>query len=178
MKIFDSIPNEPHAVLTWTSSTAVGQIRCAVINTSNKFKCPLLREFWILNFSRRILKRIFVGSTANIRNECLFSGFVGNESEGQNQQIAWELLRDSRDLFFLRYDLAQWAKGHSFLKCIPILTAYTLALETKKIFFLNWCNIKHVWFYQKHSHNSTFTSTLFQFFFSLISWLIEYLMSH
>ena len=72
-----SIPNEPRS----TSSSAVGQISCAVINTSNEVKCPLLPEFWIYNFSRRILERVFVRRIVNITNECLFSGFMGNESE-------------------------------------------------------------------------------------------------
>ena len=31
-------------------------------------------------FSLNILERVFVGSIVNIRNECLFSGFMGNES--------------------------------------------------------------------------------------------------
>ena len=59
----------------WTESTkssAVGPNHCAVINTSNEVKCPLLWEFRIYNFSRRILERVVVGSIVNIRNECLF----------------------------------------------------------------------------------------------------------
>ena len=47
-------------------------ITCAVINTSKKVKCPLLWEFWILNFSLIILERVLVGNIVNIRNEWLF----------------------------------------------------------------------------------------------------------
>ena len=43
-----------------------------MINTTNEVKCPLLWIFWIYNFSRRILEKVFVGSIVNIRNECLF----------------------------------------------------------------------------------------------------------
>ena len=43
-----------------------------MINTSNEVKCPLLWEFWIYNFSRRILERVLVRNIVNIRNECLF----------------------------------------------------------------------------------------------------------
>ena len=38
-----------------------------MINTPNEIKCPLLRKFWIYNFSQRILERVFVGSIVNIR---------------------------------------------------------------------------------------------------------------
>ena len=43
-----------------------------MINASNEVKCPLLREFWIYNFSWIILGRVFIGSIVNIRNKCLF----------------------------------------------------------------------------------------------------------
>ena len=45
----------------WTESTkssAVGPNHCAVIKTSNEVKSPLLWEFWIYNFSLRILERV------------------------------------------------------------------------------------------------------------------------
>ena len=45
----------------WTESTkssAVGPNHRAVINTSNEVKNPLLWEFWIYNFSLRILERV------------------------------------------------------------------------------------------------------------------------
>ena len=45
----------------WTESTSqqkVGPNHCAVIKTSNEVKSPLLWEFWIYNFSLRILERV------------------------------------------------------------------------------------------------------------------------
>ena len=76
LKFFDSIPDEhsQQVVRQWD------RITYAVINTTNEVKCLLLWEFWIYYFSWSILERVFVGSIANIRNECLFSGFMGNES--------------------------------------------------------------------------------------------------
>ena len=41
-----------------TKSSAVGPNHRAVINTSNEVKSPLLWEFWIYNFSLRILERV------------------------------------------------------------------------------------------------------------------------
>ena len=49
-KFFESIPDEPRA----TSSSAVGQITCAVINTSNEVKCPLIGN--LLLFSENFRK--------------------------------------------------------------------------------------------------------------------------
>ena len=79
VKIFESFPNEPQS----TSSSAVGHITCAMINTSNEVKCLLLREFSIYNLPWRILERVFFGSIVhvNIRNECLFFLVMENESE-------------------------------------------------------------------------------------------------
>ena len=48
-------------IYRWTESTkssAVGPNHRAVINTSNEVKSPLLWEFWIYNFSLRILERV------------------------------------------------------------------------------------------------------------------------
>ena len=68
LKLYDSFPDKySHQVVP-----VVGQITRAVIK---------LWEFWIYNVYRRILGRVFVGNIVNIRNECLFSGFMGNESE-------------------------------------------------------------------------------------------------
>ena len=78
-KIFDSFPYEPGLI----NSSAVRKILCAVIDTSNEVKCPLLQEFWIYNFSWRILERDFAGSIINIRNEFLFSE-PGQMSGGAN----------------------------------------------------------------------------------------------
>ena len=78
-----------------TSSSAVGQISCTVINTSNEAK--LLQEIWMHNFSKRIKKRVFVGSIVNIRNDCLF--VLG--SRGMNQSAEQiNRLRAAHDLFF------------------------------------------------------------------------------
>ena len=53
LKFFSSIPDEQslQIVRQW------GRISCAVINTSNEVKCPLLWEFWIYNFSQRIFRK-------------------------------------------------------------------------------------------------------------------------
>ena len=69
LKFFSSFSDEQsqQKVRQWS------RITCVVINTSIQVKCPLLWEFWIYNFSRRILETFFVGSIVNIRNECLFS---------------------------------------------------------------------------------------------------------
>ena len=111
LKIFSSI--------RWTESTKFGsraESTGAVINTSNEVKCPLLWEFWIYNFSRRILERVFVVRIVNIRNECLFSG-SWEWIVARNKQIDREPLRGSRDLFVPRYDSFPWTqkKRHSFL---------------------------------------------------------------
>ena len=69
LKFFSSFSDEQsqEQVRQWS------RITWAVINTSIEAKCPLLWEFWIYNFSRRILERFFVGSIVNIRNECLLT---------------------------------------------------------------------------------------------------------
>ena len=53
----------------------------------NDVECLLLWKFWIYIISQRILGRIFVGIIVNIRNECLFSGFMGNESEYRTNKL-------------------------------------------------------------------------------------------
>ena len=50
---------------------------CLEIRSSARF----LWEIWISYFARRILEGVFVGGIVNIRNECLFSRFMGNESQ-------------------------------------------------------------------------------------------------
>ena len=92
LKFFSSIPDEQsqQIVRQWD------RITCAVINTSNEVKCPLLWEFWIYNLSWRILERVFVGSIVNIRNECLFFWVHGEWIVARNKQIAREPLRGSR----------------------------------------------------------------------------------
>ena len=76
LKFFSSFPNEQSK----EKIRQLGRITCAVINTSNEVKCPLLWKFWIYNFSRRNLERIFVGSIINIRNECHFFWIHGEQT--------------------------------------------------------------------------------------------------
>ena len=99
-KFFSSIPDEQSQQIV----RQLDRITCAVINTSNAVKCPLLWEFWIYNLSRRILERVFVGRIVNIRNECLFFWVHGKWIVARNKQIVREPLRGSRDLFVPRYD--------------------------------------------------------------------------
>ena len=100
LKIFSSIPDEQ----SQQKVRRLDRITCAVINTSNEVKCLLLWEFWINNFSRRILERDLVGNIVNIRNECLFFWVHGVWIVARNKQITREPLRGSRDLFVPRYD--------------------------------------------------------------------------
>ena len=95
LKFFSWIPDEQ----SQQKVRRLGRITCAVINTSNEVKCPLLWEFWINNFSRRILERVLVGNIVNIRNECLFFWVYGVWLVARNKQITREPLRGSRDLF-------------------------------------------------------------------------------
>ena len=83
LKLFSSIPDEQ----SQQKVRQLGRFTRAVINTSNEVKCPLLLEFWIYNFSRRILVRVFVGSIVNIRNECLFVWVHGEWIVARNKQI-------------------------------------------------------------------------------------------
>ena len=114
LKFFSSFPDEQ----SQQKVRQLGRITCVVINTSNEVMCPLLWEFWIYNFSRRILERVFVGSIVNIKNECLFIWIHGEWIVARNKQIARELLRGSRDLFVTCYDSFPMnpEKRHSFLK--------------------------------------------------------------
>ena len=100
-----------HTFIRSTSSSAVRQITCAVIITLNEVKCPLLWKIWIKNFSQRILERVFVGSIVNIRNKCLFSGFMGMNWSPEQTNRPWTAsrfikfvcpARSSYDLFVLR----------------------------------------------------------------------------
>ena len=53
LKFFSSFPDEQS-----TKSSAVGPNHRAAINTSNEVKSLLLWEFWIYNFSLKILERV------------------------------------------------------------------------------------------------------------------------
>ena len=100
LKFFSSFPDEQ----SQQKVRQLGRITCAVINTSNEVKCPLLWEFWIDNFSQRILGGVFVGGIVNIRNECLFFWVHRKWIVVRNKQIAREQLRGSHDLFVPHYD--------------------------------------------------------------------------
>ena len=118
LKIFSPIPDEQ----SQQKVRRLGRITCAVINTLNDVKWPLPWEFWIYNFSRRILERVLVGSIVNIRDEtqCLFFWVHGEWIVARNKQIAREPLRVSRDSFVPHYDSFPMnpQKRHSFLKRI------------------------------------------------------------
>ena len=73
LKFFSSIPDEQ----SQQKVRQLDRITCAVINTSNEVKSPLLWEFWIYNFLWEFYKESLVGSIVNIRNECLFLGSWG-----------------------------------------------------------------------------------------------------
>ena len=54
LKFFSSFPDEQ----SQQKVRQLDRITCAVINTSNEVKSLLLWEFWIYNFSLRILERV------------------------------------------------------------------------------------------------------------------------
>ena len=54
LKFYSSFPDE----LSQQKVRQLDRITCAVINTSNEVKSPLLWEFWIYNISLRILERV------------------------------------------------------------------------------------------------------------------------
>ena len=54
LKFFSSFPDEQ----SQQKVRHLDRITCAVINTSNEVKSPLLWEFWIYNFSLWILERV------------------------------------------------------------------------------------------------------------------------
>ena len=94
LKTFNSIPNN----YCQQTDKQLDRIACAVINTWNEARCLLLRKF----YSRRILESVFVGSIVIIRNECLFSGLMGNDSEqGANKAS------DNRRFLLFKYCLTQ-----------------------------------------------------------------------
>ena len=64
-----------------TKSSVVWPNHRVVINTSNEVKSPLLWEFWIYNFSLRILERVLGWKHCKYKEwVSFFSGFMGNES--------------------------------------------------------------------------------------------------
>ena len=91
----------------WTESTkssALGPNHRAVINTSNEVKSPLLWEFWIYNYSLRILERVFVWKHCKYKEWVSFFWVHGEWIVARNKQIGREPLRGSRDLFVPCYD--------------------------------------------------------------------------
>ena len=87
-----------------TKSSAVGPNHRAVINTSNEVKSPLLWEFWIYNFSLRILERVLGWKHCKYKEWVSFFWVHGEWIVARNKQIGREPLRGSRDLFVPRYD--------------------------------------------------------------------------
>ena len=122
LKFFSSIPDEQ----SQQKVRRLGRITCAVINTTNEVMCLLLWEFWINNFSLRILERVLVGNIVNIRNECLFFWVHGVWIVALNKQITREPLCDSHDLFVPCNDSYPMnpEKRHSFLKWIIVLVEW------------------------------------------------------
>ena len=90
-----------------TKSSAVGPNRRAVINTSNEVKSPLLWEFWIYNFSLRILERVLGWKHCKYKEWVSFFWVHGEWIVARHKQIGREPLRGSRDLFVLRNKSAE-----------------------------------------------------------------------
>ena len=87
------------------------ELSCLEIRSSSRF----LREIWISYFARKILEGVFVRGIVNIRNGCLFSRFMGNESQcGTNKS------REPRSEKPRKKDTHSLI-GHSFLKFSLIL---------------------------------------------------------
>ena len=76
LKFFSSFPNEQ----SQQKVRHLDRITCAVINTSNEVRARYCGNFKFIIFLWEFLKGSLVGSIVNIRNECLFSVFMGNES--------------------------------------------------------------------------------------------------
>ena len=115
LKFFSSIPDEQ----SQQKVRRLGRITCAVIDTSNEVKCPLLWEFWIYNFSRRILERVLVRNIVNIRNECLFFWVHGGMNRSAEQtNHSRTASRFTRFVCPALRFIPPWTqkKRHSFLK--------------------------------------------------------------
>ena len=115
LKCFSSIPDEQ----SQQKVRRLGRITCAVINTSNEVKFPLLWEFWIISFSRRILERVLVRNIVNIRNECLFFWVHGGMNRSAEQtNHSRTASRFTRFVCPALRFIPPWTpkKRHSFLK--------------------------------------------------------------
>ena len=118
------------------ATVTVHQFFCILHSFVFYIKCPLLWEFWINNFSRKILERVLVGNIVNIRNECLFFWVHGVWIVARNKQITREL-RGSRDWFVPRYDSYPMnsEKRHSFLNTTPNMY---ISVEFVFLEFVKW----------------------------------------
>ena len=116
LKFFSSFPDEQ----SQQKVRQLDRITCAVINTSHDVKSPLLWEFWIYNFSLRILERVLGWKHCKYKEWVSFFCVHGEWIVARNKQIGREPLRGSRDLFVPRYDSfpINPEKRHSFLKKI------------------------------------------------------------
>ena len=106
----------------WTESTkssAVGPNHRAVINTSNEVKSPLLWEFWINDFSLRILERVLCWKHCKYKEWVSF--FLGSWGMNRSAEQTNRPRTASRFTRFvcpvLRF-IPPWTqkKRHSFLK--------------------------------------------------------------
>ena len=100
LKFFSSFPDEQ----SQQKVRQLDRIPCAVINTSNEVKNPLLWEFWIYNFSLRILERVLGWKHCKYKEWVSFFWVHGEWIVARNKQIGREPLRGSRDLFVPRFD--------------------------------------------------------------------------
>ena len=116
LKFFSSFPDEQ----SQQKVRHLGRITSVAINTSNEVMRRLLWEFWIYNFSRRILERVSVGSIVNIRNECLFiwihgKWIVRGTNKSHENRFAVHAICLSRATIHTPWTQK---KRHSFLNCV------------------------------------------------------------
>ena len=137
LKFFSSFPDEQGQ----QKVRQLDRITCAVINTSNEVKSPLLWEFWIYIFLWEFKKGSLVGSIVNIRNESLFFRVHGEWIVARNKQIGREPLRGSRDLFVPPNDSFPMnpEKRHSFLNYFTVSCNCNMYSTQKKYFKWNIC---------------------------------------
>ena len=100
LKFFSSFPDEQ----SQQKVRQLDRITCAVINTSNEVKSPLLWEFWIHNFSLRILEKVLGWKHCKYKGWVSFFWVHGEWIVARNKQIGREPLRGSHDLFVPRYN--------------------------------------------------------------------------
>ena len=122
LKFFSSFPDEQ----SQQKVRHLDRITCAAIKTSNEVKSPLLWEFWIYNFSLRILERILGWKHCKHKEWVSFFCVHGEWIVARNKQIGRKPLRGSRDLFVPRYDSFPMnsEKRHSFLNYSYVCIKY------------------------------------------------------